>query len=411
MTRPRKSKSGFDVDVLVIGAGPAGLSLAAALSGKGLKTLILERAPEKSLAQAAEDGRDIALTHLSRDLLKDLGIWQKIPAKEIAPIREARVLDGESSFFLQFLEESAGERSTLGYLVPNYLVRRAAYQVVLKLKDVKLQTGAEVKSLSTDANAAYVTTADGRTITARLLVAADSRFSDARRKMGIATNMRDFGRSVMVCRMSHLGDHQSIAHECFNYGQTLAVLPLNNNQSSVVITLSSARVDELQAMDENDFNAMVTRQFKNRLGPMKRVTPLHTYPLVGVYADHFVATRFALMGDAAVGMHPVTAHGFNFGLRGAVCLAEQIEAALETGTDIGAQAVLKKYERIHRQVTRPLYIATNTLVDLYSKKQKPALAVRKAVLRLGQVLKPARKLIVGGLTESRAAHKKKNSGK
>lgn len=397
-TKP-SSKSSFSYDVIIIGGGPAGLSFARALADTNLKICVIEKQSEKILASPPEDGRDIALTHLSLKIMKELDIWSAIPAKEISPIREARVLNGTSSYFLGFDSQNTGKEA-LGYLVPNYLIRRAAYQSIQQWKNIDLMTDVSVLDSSTDANKGSVTLSNGMTLTAPLLVAADSRFSETRRKMGIPAQMRDFGRVVIVGRMEHDLPHNHIAYECFHYDQTLAILPMNRKQSSIVITLPANKVAEVMAMDEEEFNTDIEIRFESRLGSMRRIGKLHPYPLVAVYADKFYANRFALMGDAAVGMHPVTAHGFNFGLRGADTLAREIKSALHLGLDIGAESVLEAYHTQHRRATHPIYLGTNALVWLYTNTHGPAKFLRSALLKAGNILPPVRSLITGQLTET-----------
>jgi 2-polyprenyl-6-methoxyphenol hydroxylase-like FAD-dependent oxidoreductase len=136
---------------------------------------------------------------------------------------------------------------------------------------------------------------------------------------------------------------------------------------------------------------------------MKLDTQLFPYPLISTYAQKFHAPRYALLGDAAVGMHPVTAHGFNFGLRGADALAREIQAARAVGADIGATHVLRNYSAAHRIKTRPMYFGTNALVKLYTNRSAPAAWLRGALLRLGNNLPPAKRMIMNQLTETGVA--------
>jgi 2-polyprenyl-6-methoxyphenol hydroxylase-like FAD-dependent oxidoreductase len=131
---------------------------------------------------------------------------------------------------------------------------------------------------------------------------------------------------------------------------------------------------------------------------MRLKSTRHTYPLVAVYADQFVGERFALVGDAAVGMHPVTAHGFNFGLLGAVTLSRGISAAAAAGTDIGANVLLQAYQRTHRRATLPLYLATHALAKLYTSESRPSRLLRDAFLRIGERVTPFKKLVAATLT-------------
>jgi ubiquinone biosynthesis UbiH/UbiF/VisC/COQ6 family hydroxylase len=240
-------------------------------------------------------------------------------------------------------------------------------------------------------------------VQARLVVAADTRMSEARRQMGIAARMRDFGKSILVARVAHERPHGGIATEWFGHGQTVAMLPLNGDVSSIVLTLSARQIAALMAATPEAFGADVTRRTGERWGALQLVGTRHAYPLVTSYAMRFVGTRFALVGDAAVGMHPVTAHGFNFGLAGAQRLATQIRGALARGRDIADPGALLRYEMAHRRATLPLYAATNTIASLYTDDRAPARLLRGAVLRLGAALSPVRRIVTAQLMESRAA--------
>jgi ubiquinone biosynthesis UbiH/UbiF/VisC/COQ6 family hydroxylase len=388
-------------DVIIIGAGPAGLGLARSLADSGLAIALVERQPRTTLEAPPFDGREIALTHRSADLLRSLSAWDRIPAADISPLGEARVLNGPSTHALRF-HPTGKTGQTLGYLAPNHAIRRALFETVAECPNIHLLEAASAADIETDQESASLILADGTRLSGRLIVAADTSFSEMRRRMGIAARMRDFGNTMLVCRMAHEQPHGSVATEWFGYGQTIAMLPLNGNDmaphlSSLVLTLPGCQIEHLMGLDADAFAMEIGRRHQHRLGTMRLVGTRHAYPLVGVYADRFVAPRFALVGDAAVGMHPVTAHGFNLGILGARTLADLVNQAVSAGADIGATPLLSRYETIHRRATRPLYLATNATALLYTDDRLPARILRDVMVRAGEHLPPFRHAVAARL--------------
>ncbi len=399
MSEVSKVSDALSYDVIIVGAGPAGLSFARTLKDTNLKIGMIERAPLKSIQDPAEDGREIALTHATVKLMKDLGAWDRIKPELISPIKTAKVYNGDSSYSLDFVRPTESMEA-LGYLIPNHLIRKAFYDEVVTLENVEILTETSVDNIKTDDEKGTVTLSSGESLTAPLIVAADSRFSSTRRQMGVGAHMKDFSRTAIVCRMKHEVDHQQTAFECFHYGKTMALLPMQGHMSSVVITINSQKSDALLDMSDEDFNSQIFEWFGNRLGKISLVGKRHSYPLVAVHADNFVSNRYAVLGDASVGMHPVTAHGFNLGIRGADSLATAIKEAQKKGQDYSSLSVLKKYEKDHMHVTKFLYHGTNTIVGLFTLETGPAKFARKALLRFANNFPPIKNMITGKLTEA-----------
>jgi len=385
-------------DVIIIGAGPAGLCLAKALCDLDIKVALVERQSRAAIAEPAFDGREIALTHASMRLLRDLGIWQHLPEDACSPLRAARVMEGDCLHDMRIDAALAGKEQ-LGMLVPNHRIREAAWAAVSDLPGLDFFDGARIHAVRTTDDRAGITLGDGLRLEAPLLIAADSRFSETRRAMGIGADQHDFGKSMLVCRMHHEQPHQGVAWEWFGHGQTRALLPLEEHASSIVITLPDAAARRLAALDVDAFACEMEQRYGHRLGHMKLESSRHVYPLVGVYARRFVARRFALAGDAAVGMHPVTAHGFNLGLASVERLADMAREALQRNGDLGCADGLARYERRHRRGTRPLYLATRAIVELYTDDRAPARLVREGVLRAGRRLTPFRRALAGMLAD------------
>lgn len=384
----------FDADVLIVGAGPAGLALAAALADAGQHALVLERQPREALAAPAEDGREIALTHRARGILQRLGWWERLSADDIAPLNEARVADGEAPARLRF---GPGKDAPLGWLVPNHRLRAVGWAAAASRPRLTVETGVEVTALTRDGAGITVTLADGRQRRAPLGVAADSRFSAIRRLASIGADLRDFGRSVVVGRVAHAQANGGIAWECFRHGHTLALLPMNGGCSSAVVTVPSEQAPEWLALDDAGFADRVQAASGGVLGRLHAAGPRHHYPLVGVYAQRFVGPRFALVGDAAVGMHPVTAHGFNFGLYGVEVLVRELQRH-RGASGSGLPRALATYEAEHRRTTWPIYQGTNAVVSLFTDDRPLARALRPAVLALAGQAPGLRNVVQGLIT-------------
>ena len=388
----------WDFDLIIVGAGPAGLCFARALRATGLRIALVEKQPGGALADPAYDGREIALTQRSAQLLRELGIWERLPAADLAPLRGARVLNGLDTAGLD-VRPRAGDGSELGYLVSNHLIRAAAFQAVQGQPGLTLMAGTSVTGVTTDGSAGQVRLGDGRVLQGRLVVAADTRFSETRRAIGIPARHRDFGKTMMVCRMQHAVPHEGIATEWFGHQQTLAVLPLNGNRSSIVLTLRHVEIEAVRQLPPQEFEREMERRFLSRLGTMTLDSERFAYPLVGVYPSRFTATRYAAIGDAAVGMHPVTAHGFNLGLIGEDTLSRLLIEACGRGADIGDERLLARYDRAHRQATLPLYLATNAIVGLYTADSPPARALRSALLGFARRASPVSTVLSGLLMQ------------
>ncbi|WP_404338321.1 5-demethoxyubiquinol-8 5-hydroxylase UbiM [Sphingomonas sp. MMS12-HWE2-04] len=379
----------MNYDVVVVGGGPAGLAFARSLAASGLRLAVVEREPRDALADPPCDGREIALTHRSVATLQRLGAWERLAPGDIAPLRAARVLNGGSHFALAFDAQGQGDEK-LGHLVSNQAIRRTLFAAIQDQAGLDILSGTGVATVQTTRKRAEITLADGRLLTARLLVAADSRFSAVREQLGIEARIDRLGRSMLVCRVSHERDHGGVATEWFEHGHTIAMLPLVGHQSSAVLTLPSDAVRRLADLDADLLGVELTRRYGARLGAMRVTEGPHVYPLATSWAEHFAATRAALIGDAAVGMHPVTAHGFNLGLQGQATLARLIAEAAARGGNIAAPLLLRRYEAAHRMAARPLFTATNLLVALYTDERPAARVARHAVLRLGAQLPQVR---------------------
>lgn len=382
-------------DIAIVGGGPAGLCLASALDALGLDVAIFETSPESALAEPTPDGREIALTHASRAFLESLGVWARLPEQDISPLKDAAVFDGESEQPMRITHQDGG-RECLGWLIANQHIKKAAYDAVVEDTSTRLMCEVSVTSSTLHATERRLMLSNGEQVAADLVIAADSRFSNLRRMTGIGSRVRDYGRSMLLAKMQIEGDHEQVAWEWFAYDRTLALLPLNGQRASAVITLPHEQTDRLAQVDEATFNEEVTALFRHRVGEMTLQGERHVVPLMGVWPDRLIDERLAVLGDAAVGMHPVTAHGFNLGLRGVQILSEELARA--GAHDLANPIRLRAYQRRHRLTSLPLYLATSAVVGLYSDTSLPAKFARRSLLRIADKLWPFRRAVARQLT-------------
>jgi ubiquinone biosynthesis UbiH/UbiF/VisC/COQ6 family hydroxylase len=304
-------------------------------------------------------------------------------------------LDGRSEYFLDFKHQDI-KKDYLGYLIPNHLIRKYLYKILKKKKNIT-SIQAECLDIKVDENNSIIFLSNNEKIKSSLVVAADTRFSKTRTKMGISSFIHNFNKHMIVCRMEHEKPHNNIAYEYFQYDQTLALLPYINNQSSIIATVFKNQANTLLKLNVNKFNSQMENNFNNQFGKMKLIGKRYSYPMITVYSKKFVANRFALIGDAAVGMHPVTAHGFNLGLKGIEILSNEINLALERKIDIGSSSILRKFQyKLHR-VAIPIYLSTNGIVSLYTNTTYPAKFARKLALRVTNAIRPVKQAFLSVL--------------
>jgi len=398
-------------DIVVAGGGPAGLAAALSFAARGYDVTLLERASERVLEQPDFDGREIALTHHSINWLERFGVWARIPVADRSPLKTARIETGAggSNPLLFATPDRSGEGvDALGVLVPNHLIRAALYQAVCAQARITVLTERTITTCRSGKQFASVTCDDGTVVTCRLLVVADGRFSAVREMLGIGAIVHDFERSILVCRLRHAEPHGQVALQWFDEGQTVALLPVadddvaregGGHRSSLVLTVEAEEAARLQRLEPTAFETDVTERLKGRLSAVQLLSQRRIYPLKTVFAHRFQTDRVALVGDAAVGMHPITAHGFNLGIKGQDILTRMI---VNGSGDPGDPAALRRFERRFRQETVPLFAATNGIASVYTRDIGPVLALRRTGLRIADGLSPFKRFVTGLLMDRSA---------
>jgi len=381
---------------IVIGGGAfAGLALALALrQGLGADIPIIVADPALAV-RPSRDPRATAIVAACRRLFDAIGIWDQV-ASQAQPIldmvvTDSKLEDATRPVFLTFAGHvEPGE--PFAHMVENRhlidaLVERAASE------------GVDLRSLPvTDfvsrGDRIDVTLADGSTIGAGLLVAADGARSKLRERAAIATHGWEYDQSGIVVTVGHERDHHGRAEEHFLPSGPFAILPLTGNRSSLVWTERRTEAARIVALDAEQFHSELERRFGLHLGEVKVLDKARAFPLGYFVARSFVAERLALIGDAAHVIHPIAGQGLNLGLKDVAALAEVVVDAARLGIDIGQADVLERYQRWRRFDTMAMGLATNSLNFLFSNESTLLRTVRDIGLGLVDGMPPLKGMFI-----------------
>jgi 2-octaprenyl-6-methoxyphenol hydroxylase len=396
------------VDILIAGGGFAGLALAIALrQGLGPTAAIMVADP--GLGKDREgDERASAIVAAARRLFETLGVWESVAA-QAQPIldmvvTDSRVEDTVRPVFLTFAGE-VEEGEPFAHMIENrYLLdalEKKATEAGIALCAAAVtdftpppergrlnaeRSGGgpspDAPALSEDPHTIRAQLADGSSIAARLLVAADGARSSIRQKAGIAVHGWSYGQSAIVTTVSHERDHEGRAVEHFLPDGPFAILPLTGRRSSIVWTETTPEAKRIAALPDDAFNAELEQRFKLHLGEIRAVGARHAHALGFFVARSFIAERIALVGDAAHLIHPIAGQGLNMGLRDVAALAEVIVDAARLGLDIGGVDVLERYQRWRRFDTMTMGVMTDGLNRLFSNRSPVLRLVRDVGLGL-----------------------------
>jgi 2-octaprenyl-6-methoxyphenol hydroxylase len=367
------------VEVLIGGAGFAGLALAIALR-QGLGPSFSVMVADPALERAGGDPRASAIVAAARRLFETIGVWDTVAAQPILDmvVTDSRLNDAVRPTFLSFDGEVETDEP-FAHMIENAPLL-AALAAKARDEGVQLRSVA-VTDFVAARNGVDVHFSDGAVLTARLLVAADGAHSVIRERAGIASHGWTYDQSAIVATVLHERDHRGRAEEHFLPGGPFAILPLTTDaalghRSSIVWTERTAEAERILARPADEFHAELERRFGLKLGDIKAVGPRRAHRLGLSVARAFVAERVALVGDAAHVIHPIAGQGLNMGLKDVAALAEVIVDAARLGLDPGSLAVLERYQRWRRFDTVAMGIATDGLNRLFSNQS--------AVLRLAR---------------------------
>ena len=378
-------------DIAVVGGGMVGLCLALGLAGAGARVALIERAKLSDMAAAGFDGRGSAIAAGSQRILAGLGLWDQIAA-DAEPILEIRVADGDSPLFLHYDHREIGD-GPLGWIVENAVTRRAL-AAAIGAADIDVFDGTELSGTEFGPDDAALNLADGRTMSARLVVAADGRNSPLRDAAGIDAVRWSYPQTGIVCSVSHETPHHGIAQEHFLPAGPFAILPMTQNRSSIVWTERSELAPGFMGMNDADFARALGQRFGSYLGDLDVGAGRWSYPLSVVHAKRYVAPRLALAGDAAHAIHPIAGQGFNIGLRDVAALAEVIIDTMRLGLDPGDDRPLERYERWRKPDNMMMIAVTDGLNRLFSNDIVPVRHARDAGMALVDQAKPLKRLLM-----------------
>ncbi|OYV48695.1 MAG: ubiquinone biosynthesis protein UbiH [Acidocella sp. 20-58-15] len=358
-------------DVAIIGAGPVGGALACALAAGGKRVALVDKAALPPMEHPDFDGRAYAIAAGCKRLLDETGLWDALPFTP-CPILNIKVTDGKpgrppSPLSLHFDHTQVGDEP-FGWIIEARALRIAINEKLHSNPNITLFAPAEAQVTRNDGGVT-VNIKGGASFSAQLVVAADGRNSQIRAQAGIPVTRLPYHQSGVVCAIAHEKPHHGVALEHFLPGGPFAQLPMSAsvahpNMSAIVFTDNTEIANRLHTLDADRFTKEVARRLGPQLGRIQLIGKRWTYPLSAMYAARYTATRLALVGDAAHGVHPIAGQGLNLGLRDVQALADILNNPAVT--DLGDAGLLAAYQAARRPANLTMLAATDVLDRLFS---------------------------------------------
>ncbi|MCQ4239580.1 2-octaprenyl-3-methyl-6-methoxy-1,4-benzoquinol hydroxylase [Stutzerimonas stutzeri] len=390
----------MQADLIIVGAGMVGSTLALALEGSGLDILVLDASPLEAAdfdPQGGFEPRVSALSAASQRIFERLGAWPGMSARRVSPYTDMHVWDGSGTGQIHFSAETV-HAEVLGHIVENRVVQDALLETMQRRGGQRLLGAARLERLERTPQGWQLTLDDGRQLNAPLLVAADGANSAVRRLAGCETREWDYLHQAIVTSVRCSEPHQRTAWQRFTDDGPLAFLPLERDGDqhwcSIVWSVTELEARCLMALDDAAFRAALGRAFEQRMGEVEEVDPRLCIPLRQRHAKRYVQPGLALIGDAAHTIHPLAGQGVNLGLLDAAVLAEVIESAMARGERPEDVRVLSRFERRRMPHNLAMMAAMEGFERLFQADPLPLRWLRNTGLKAVQALPEAKALFV-----------------
>ncbi|MBT8086855.1 MAG: 2-octaprenyl-6-methoxyphenyl hydroxylase [Gammaproteobacteria bacterium] len=362
-------------DVVIAGGGMIGTSLALALAPLGLRVTVVEAIPRQADEQPSFDERSTALSRSTQKMFEAMGLWDEIVAAS-TPIRSIHVSD-QGKFGFSHIDAEEQRVEALGYVVINRVLGSVLQAAIDRLASVEVICPARIVGvdLSPETASVVIEADDGarQTLDGRLLVAADGANSNVREMLGIPSTQAPYGQRAVIGNLRAEKELENRAFERFTPQGPLALLPVSDERAAYVWTVSEDDAERVLALDDETFLDELQREFGYRLGSFSKAGKRSSYPLMLSRAERLTAMRSVLVGNAAHGLHPVSAQGFNLGLRDVAALCDCIADSRRAAEcfDPGDAALLARYASWRRSDQKKLVRFTDGLVRLFGSRRRP----------------------------------------
>jgi 2-octaprenylphenol hydroxylase len=387
------SKNVAQFDVVIIGGGMVGATLAAALHDKRLSVALIEPQQMQVTFDSKFDLRVSAITRASQRIFESLGMWQSMQAMGVSPFREMHVWEQAGSSEMHFDSAELSE-PYLGHIIENRVMLASMYETLQQQANLELISGLQCTALQKQDAGWLLSLQDGSQVSASLLAGADGSRSWLRQQLGMTVRGWDYTQTALVTYVKTEKSHQQTAWQRFLPGGPLAFLPLLEGYSSIVWSTQPRHAEELRDLPEQAFAQELEQAYDSRLGAIIETGPRACFPLRFLMAESYIDEHVALVGDAAHTIHPLAGQGVNLGLSDAASLAEVVTDALDQQQPINSHKVLRRYERWRRSENLSMLAMVDQIQRLFMPQPSALQWARNTGMGLVNKLAPVKHEVI-----------------